>query len=201
MLCATLTVRPARNVQSRPMTKREERNNETYDSERRDRQTVDGLLPNQKSASRQERRWTSLLQLLERQARFYIQEFGTHLHVKIRFRYCRWVTLTRGNQQKIPNDQKGKKTTACCTENLVLLVAARRNPLPGKQAEETGPKVVEPFSQGTINDDDAALIKENSSADTDIRRDPLARATPPSVAIDAGEGSRETLSLKSKRKA
>ena len=89
-----------------------------------------------------------------------------------------WDALARGKQvnYKLP---KGAKTMTCCADIFVLFVAvrkrkttpslntiqtwyepARRNPMPGKKADEAMSELLEPFSEQVIAGD-ATLTRKS----------------------------------------
>ena len=73
-----------------------------------------------------------------------------------------WVTLTRGKLRERLQFTEGKKTTTCCTDNFVPLVAVAKQkttpqrarqrkgePLvPGREVSETLVKLLEPSQNG-----------------------------------------------------
>ena len=120
------------------------------------------------------------------------QELGTYLHARLVEYFLSaiclsddcalfWLTLLRGNRETTLNIRNGEDTVLCCTDNFVLLVAvtmqratpsldtmptrhdpARVTLCHGKEVEATMLTLLEPFSEGMI-DDDAALIRKYPS--------------------------------------
>ena len=70
-----------------------------------------------------------------KEAKVHMQELGTHLYVKL-VRYClwdedamSWVTLTRGNREKIPNQRKMRRLLHATLTTLFFSSRSQRKKL------------------------------------------------------------------------
>ena len=110
-----------------------------------------------------------------------------------------WITLSRGDLEKIPHSPNGTKTSECCIDIVCLLVAisqqrippstrhdpAKENRVPDTEVEKSCLNVFELFF-GNLIDDDAVVVKKPPPADEEAGKDTIAQTGPPSVCDRCG---------------